>query len=771
MKGECQECSGSPIINDTYGICQKCFNSMALKACIVSMAAYEDDGPGMEFLKEQSEEGQHGFGRVTLSQYGLSKFVIVQHKESNAVYVAFRGTRDMNLTDWMYNFKASLKLTGIGSFHEGSLAKADEFPLRRVAKENEGKTFVFCGHSAGGQVATIATIFMKTRMKVDASKIWCFTFGTPSVGDNDVLVHCNQEGIDKKMVHFIKEGDLVPLLLSYSQISALIDNEYSHKLVNKLSENLPPLTIALDVICLATGQQISAFSVLKDVATILNEACQKTEEWTMMQKYEWIGNIAFLTNEGSLFPVGSFHREDKEKFLNLPETMKKIKYSPKILLGHHSIINYLEALQYVCKQGLSSTVAHEPHLDKNKYVPRVTASRLTIPEVQDGSRDCQINLIIHGKNLHTASFVKKEFKCTAPFFNDEFEWKPTDANANDVEAVQIEWKCPSRPSIKASYKITLANIFHRCEVSMLNLSDESEIDAPLDMAVGRIMLLAAWNPSLETDNDRQLKGLLARMAQQSNLPQEFNTLLPDHETNNSDRDPNPGDFLKALQNYYRRPLSKDIEFDSNYMEFAIAIGFGLLASFVGIKGIFALIASLFRSMFSGRLRVSSAFQIFASVTKHLGIPVGIFTCLFGFTAIANAQCNKIQQILNKDKGTYFSTLEVLIEILASSKEVRHKMGEANMNWVEKMKTGTISDKENAFSTMWEILDEKERPQFKKSYLSQATEGSKKELFNKIEAIRSFMETRKNLKKQAFVAIIGSKDSGTYNRTTHNWRFL
>ena len=80
-----------------------------------------------------------------------------------------------------------------GKFHSGFYNRAKKFPLQKflTEKQYEGRNLIFCGHSLGGAVAAVVTIFALQAVKRregfgDKRTIRCFTFGAPLIGDVDL---------------------------------------------------------------------------------------------------------------------------------------------------------------------------------------------------------------------------------------------------------------------------------------------------------------------------------------------------------------------------------------------------------------------------------------------------------------------------------------------------------------------------------------------------------------------------------------------------------
>ena len=87
--------------------------------------------------------------------------IIIKEIGIDRIYVAFRGTKDLN--DWKFNLQAFRERCGSnirGKFHSGFLQRALKFPMETILSEENFKnsTVVLCGHSLGGAIASIVAI-------------------------------------------------------------------------------------------------------------------------------------------------------------------------------------------------------------------------------------------------------------------------------------------------------------------------------------------------------------------------------------------------------------------------------------------------------------------------------------------------------------------------------------------------------------------------------------------------------------------------------------
>ena len=136
---------------------------------------------------------------------------------SNAVVVAFRGTRPSELFDWMVDFEILqspftkyFPSPTVGGVHDGFarlLARGWKRILAEVVRlQDNGQTLWLTGHSLGGALAALATaaFTFSARMPVNG----LYTFGQPRVGDVPFCTQCDSHFGDATF-RFVNNEDIV----------------------------------------------------------------------------------------------------------------------------------------------------------------------------------------------------------------------------------------------------------------------------------------------------------------------------------------------------------------------------------------------------------------------------------------------------------------------------------------------------------------------------------------------------------------------------------
>ncbi|XP_076916194.1 protein EDS1-like [Bidens hawaiensis] len=80
----------------------------------------------------------------------------------------------------------------------------------------EGKKILFAGHSFGGAIASLATLWLLdeyTRKQNKRFAVGCVTFGSPLIGDGTVTHAVRREKWTDHFTHFVLEHDIVPRMM------------------------------------------------------------------------------------------------------------------------------------------------------------------------------------------------------------------------------------------------------------------------------------------------------------------------------------------------------------------------------------------------------------------------------------------------------------------------------------------------------------------------------------------------------------------------------
>ncbi len=155
---------------------------------------------------------------------------------NNSLLIVFRGTdskRDiltclnfMQVKMKIDNIKSNYPMVHTGFYNQFKSLKTDiDKIIREYQKEDYNKEVIFCGHSLGGALATIASL--QYGCDFPDLKINCITFGSPRVGNALFVEYFNK--VVNISYRFVNKKDpitIIPSSLTYKHVAGVnIDND------------------------------------------------------------------------------------------------------------------------------------------------------------------------------------------------------------------------------------------------------------------------------------------------------------------------------------------------------------------------------------------------------------------------------------------------------------------------------------------------------------------------------------------------------------------
>lgn len=332
----------------------------------------------------------HNFRKILRSRHGRSHFVIAEEIDKDRVYIAFRGSHSNK--DWHDNLHAYQEfafkgMKGMqGKVHSGFLTRAMDFPIQKILNDSYilSKNIIFCGHSLGGAVATLAAIMTMIELKAQPNTndngcrwVKCITFGAPMVGDGVFKQFCQTNDLDRHIYNFVYDQDPIPRILSYSQLlsamSAQLDNEIrklsascstqeaenyfkekrqtwinqKDQYVNILGKIIPVVEPALELAGLALPNYAGTLLLAKGLSKIIHDVIVSTQnEGTESQKvYTYLGNYMVLVQHDPRAPSFAQHYEETKIDLIMEMTLKhSLREAVQDVPIFHAIANYEEII-------------------------------------------------------------------------------------------------------------------------------------------------------------------------------------------------------------------------------------------------------------------------------------------------------------------------------------------------------------------------------------------------------------------------------------------
>ncbi|KAK5578418.1 hypothetical protein RB653_008089 [Dictyostelium firmibasis] len=154
-----------------------------------------------------------------------------EFKRRNTYYVSCKGT-DFNYEDITTDLNSFVESREEGTYHKGFFNRSLGFPIQKIIQWlKNGDNVIFSGHSLGGSVSQILTITIilnllklsKSSLNsiLNNSQILCITFGSPLVGNLDIMKTLVDNGIEHSndIFHsFIHRNDPIPKLKGIGEI-------------------------------------------------------------------------------------------------------------------------------------------------------------------------------------------------------------------------------------------------------------------------------------------------------------------------------------------------------------------------------------------------------------------------------------------------------------------------------------------------------------------------------------------------------------------------
>ncbi|KAK9925865.1 hypothetical protein M0R45_023127 [Rubus argutus] len=176
----------------------------------------------------------------------------------------------------------------------------------------QGKLIIFTGHSAGGSIAVLATIwFLEKYSKARTAK--CVTFGSPLVGDFIVSHSLKREKWSQHFVHFVMRYDIVPRIL-FAPLSS-IQQEFEHILHYFTAKNhqFPGESITADFYAkvMSNTSSLASHAACKLMGST-NLLLETLTNFIQLSPYKPFGTYVFCTGNGKLV-----HLDNPEAVLQL----------------------------------------------------------------------------------------------------------------------------------------------------------------------------------------------------------------------------------------------------------------------------------------------------------------------------------------------------------------------------------------------------------------------------------------------------------------------
>jgi predicted lipase len=187
-------------------------NNIIINSCILSKIIYFDENEIIQTYRHDN---------TILKSFNNSNLAVFNF--NNEMYFIFRGTKTEN--DVIINFDLLFDnfldipdcLVHQGFYNE--LMNIKDFIIENLIN-SDNKKIIFAGHSLGGALAILASLFVVKNGYKNKKDIMCITFGSPRVGNKKFVEEFNK--YVSNIMRFVNYGDLIdtlpPTFIGYKHI-------------------------------------------------------------------------------------------------------------------------------------------------------------------------------------------------------------------------------------------------------------------------------------------------------------------------------------------------------------------------------------------------------------------------------------------------------------------------------------------------------------------------------------------------------------------------
>ncbi|XP_059641580.1 protein EDS1-like [Cornus florida] len=424
---------------------------------------------------------------------------------------------------------ASVNDAFMGRFEKILATSSLKDEVEKAVKKNQ--QVVFAGHSSGGPVAILATVwFLENYIRTDSSQKppRCITFGSPLIGDRIFPHALRREKWADCFTHFVKKYDIVPRLMltpraSIEQQLGTILAYFNPKSTNSQRESIER----------ATDTSVFCMTVMRNASLVASHAAcslkgsnnlmlQTLTNFIQVSPYRPFGTYIFCSGNGKLAVV-----KNPDAVLQL--LFYCYQLSSEAEAGEVSIRSLKEHLGYESELKESLEMQDVVLFDPTKEFP-LTSDGSALPEA------ATINTTLNDLGLSTAARLC--LRAAGELENQKRRNQATvDSKINDIE---------ERQNIIKEYQT-------RCRVQKTGYYDAFKIQGLKDdfhANVTRLELAGMWDEVMEFLKKYELPDEFEGRKEWIELGTKFRRLVE------------PLD----IANYYRHAKNKDTGF---YMKLGI----------------------------------------------------------------------------------------------------------------------------------------------------------------------------------------------------------
>ncbi|KAL9335149.1 hypothetical protein Peur_072330 [Populus x canadensis] len=258
-----------------------------------------------------------------------------------------------------------------------------QFQIEVEKAATDRRQIVFTGHSSGGAIAILATIWFLEE-QIRKSSIWiaplCLTFGSPLVGDRIINLALRRENWSHYFVNFVMRCDIVPQI-SLSPLSSI--NQKLQQVLdyfNQKAQQPPNEAPAFYETVVKNASSVANYAACKIMGST-NPLLETISSLIELSPYRPLGTYVFCTGNGKLVvssnPDAVLQVLYYASQLSTEEAREKVKVAQTSLRDH---LNYGNDLQEYLKMSIVTCLyQHHPEaLPLSSNVANVERGRVDV---------------------------------------------------------------------------------------------------------------------------------------------------------------------------------------------------------------------------------------------------------------------------------------------------------------------------------------------------------------------------------------------------------
>ncbi|CAL9031149.1 unnamed protein product [Prunus brigantina] len=277
-------------------------------SCYLSLEAQKF--PGEQFLVEKSPASSHAFfsfpGSWSLDGWYSGDKAFGEKKINLELFPSMKSISNYDEADKPEDQEFATGFVNQAFLHRFEhVLKTSQLVNQVEAALNEQKSIIFTGHSTGGAIAALATIWFLQKYPNNGA-FFCVTFGSPLVGNHIISHALRREKWSQCFIHFVMRYDIVPRILLAPLTFIQEQFEKVLPFFNPASPKFKSEVLGASPEALHFYENVirKASSLTSHVASQLmgnaNQLLDTVKHFTKISPYKPFGTYVFCTGNGKL---------------------------------------------------------------------------------------------------------------------------------------------------------------------------------------------------------------------------------------------------------------------------------------------------------------------------------------------------------------------------------------------------------------------------------------------------------------------------------------